>query len=423
MPLKTFRQMLDDCAATSSKKEKEQILRDRLRGESRQLIQLALSPYIRFGIAKLPKPNPHAEPYTSAEQAYSETVGLLKMLADRTVTGNAAIFAVATHLGALDEEDRETFGRILLKDLRAGFDVTTVNKAVPGLVPVFSCQLAPSAMPEVDEIKYPVFVEPKYDGVRTIAIKRNSTVTLFSRNGLPHENFEEIRSLLEASMPDNFVLDGEIISPNGFADLMTRAKAKQGKATHVPVCYAVFDGMSTEYWDRQSCPIPLVTRRIMLFDIVDWCQEIFLAPQYLASSAEKLNGIFEFLIEQGFEGAMVKERDGLYTFKRNATWQKLKPFETADLRVVDLVVGTGKYSDRLGALVCEGEHAGKFVRTEVGSGFTDQQRLDIWMKREVIGRVAEIRYQEFSKSEDNDHYSLRFPTFVRFRPEDGLGKL
>ena len=54
--------------------------------------------------------------------------------------------------------------------------------------------------------------EIKFDGYRCIAVKRRSTVTLFSRNEkLLNKRFPKVVDAL-ASLGDDFVLDGELVA-------------------------------------------------------------------------------------------------------------------------------------------------------------------------------------------------------------------
>ncbi|MDR3436386.1 hypothetical protein [Telmatospirillum sp.] len=419
--LAKFAQVLADCAATSSKNTKVVIIRAALTTEPglARLFELALSPYITYGVAKLP-PSPKTLAGSEILQA-KPWRELLDDLAARRLTGNAALAAITRARFCLDSTETpiatEAFDRILLKDLRAGFSAETVNKAVPGTVPQFSCQLAPSEMPKLSELKFPIMAEPKFDGVRTITIKRDGVVTLFSRNGIPFENFGEIRAALSA-LPDDVVLDGEVISSLGFATLMTRAKGKPGKHIDVPIEYRVFDAMPLANWEDQNCTAPLTVRQDLaltwLRDVILVCHE---PVSRCCSSVDDIETFYREQLAAGLEGIMLKDPDGLYTFKRNQTWRKLKPFDSADLRVVGMIEGTGKYLGMSGALVCEGEHDGKHIKTEVGSGFTDEERRSLWLDLSWKDRTAEIRFQEITQAQDSDTYSLRFPTFVRWRPD------
>lgn len=377
----------------------------------------ALSPYVTFGIAKIVEVYGAQPQLEVGDGAYLDLYvhDLLEKLATRQLTGNDARLEVWASLQAMHtDQEKIALERILLKDLRCGVD-SSVNKAVPGTVEEFSCQLAPSKMPEVNQLTYPVMVEPKLDGVRTIAIKdAKGNLKLLSRNGKELENFAEIERAL-VKLPPDTVLDGEVIAPSGFAALMSRAKAKRGKHDDVPIEYHVFDGMSAQEWATQSCQLYLRTRQGFISNALTFTGiEVQQVPSKMVTTPAEVERVYQDFVNQGYEGVMLKDPGGKYTFKRNATWQKLKPFDTVDLQVVDLIEGTGKYVGMLGAIKANGDHDGKSIWTEIGSGFTDQQRQAIWAQR-PMGEWIEVRYQELSLAQDSKTWSLRFPTFVRFR--------
>jgi DNA ligase-1 len=122
----------------------------------------------------------------------------------------------------------------------------------------------------------------------------------------------------------------------------------------------------------------------------------------------------EKAIEGGYEGIMIKDPSAPYECKRSASWLKLKPFIDVSLEVVDIEEGTGKNAGSLGAIVCEGVESGKNIRVNVGSGFSDEQRSEIWSSKDVIGKVAEIRADAITQNQDGT-YSLRFPRFITWR--------
>ena len=78
--------------------------------------------------------------------------------------------------------------------------------------------------------------------------------------------------------------------------------------------------------------------------------------------------------------------------------------------------GTGRNKGKLGALIAEGEDEKKFFRLNIGSGFTDEQRDEFWRNKEqLIGKIVEVRADSISKSQEGNHWSLRFPRFKSFR--------
>jgi DNA ligase-1 len=122
-------------------------------------------------------------------------------------------------------------------------------------------------------------------------------------------------------------------------------------------------------------------------------------------------------IDAGFEGIMIKDPNALYECKRSTSWLKQKPFIEVSLTVTGFEEGTGRNEGRLGALICEGEDDGKRILVNVGSGFSDDQRLDYWVGKEtMVGQIVEVRADAATISQDSTNvYSLRFPRFLRFR--------
>jgi DNA ligase-1 len=121
------------------------------------------------------------------------------------------------------------------------------------------------------------------------------------------------------------------------------------------------------------------------------------------------------MVDAGKEGVMIKSQNAPYECRRSDHWCKYKPVYTYDLKVVAIEEGTGKNIGKMGALVCEGTEDGKFIRVNVGSGYTDAQREDYWTNQDsVIGRNVEIMADAITQNQNSTH-SLRFPRFSRFR--------
>ena len=122
-------------------------------------------------------------------------------------------------------------------------------------------------------------------------------------------------------------------------------------------------------------------------------------------------------IEKGFEGIMIKDRNASYECKRSHFMLKAKPFIEVSLEVVDTEEGTGRNEGKLGALICEGKDDGKFIKVNVGSGLTDDNRDEFWVNKDkLIGQIVEVRADAITKNQDTENeWSLRFPRFLRFR--------
>jgi DNA ligase-1 len=88
---------------------------------------------------------------------------------------------------------------------------------------------------------------------------------------------------------------------------------------------------------------------------------------------------------------------------------------TVDLEVIGLEEGKDKYEGMLGALICRGFDGNKEIFVNVGSGLTDEERIQYWSnKTQIIGKIAEIKCDAITQNQEGT-YSLRFPRFVRLR--------
>ena len=120
--------------------------------------------------------------------------------------------------------------------------------------------------------------------------------------------------------------------------------------------------------------------------------------------------------EGGYEGIMIKDPQMFHECKRSP-WLKLKSFIEVSLEVQATEEGTGRNVGKLGALICEGVDDGKKIKTNVGSGLTDDNRDKFWQSKDkLIGQIVEVRADAVTKNQDSENeYSLSFQRFLIFR--------
>lgn len=384
-------------------------------------LRVALDSMITFGVADIPvKKDP-----TGDGMPLIDFETLVEKLSDRSLSGNAARDAILVAMAKSTQEQwNNWYRRILIKDLRCGVSEKTVNNVCKKLgfdpiVPVFGCMLAQNGDSHPKKIKGQCVVEYKYDGVRALAIVKNGSVTIYSRNGKILSNFPHIEKALNRPEFDGTVFDGEIMSED-FQSLMKQVNRKEGAQTQ-DAFLALFDVLPLDEFEEGESSATQDERKLHL-EIYRDIDPAIKVVDYWTVDFDKPEGreLFDFLnkqaIEKGYEGLMIKPIDWIYECKRSYAWLKIKPFIEVTLTVVELEEGTGKNEGLLGALVCEGEDEGKQFRVKVGSGLTDDNRKDIWENKDkVIGQLVEIRADSVSLADDADTYSLRFPRFKTFR--------
>ena len=388
-------------------------------------IKMALDPLVTFGVKQVPE-RKDMEPGQGL--TWETFVELAMRLAGRDLTGHAARDAIELAMSvATDEQWNDWYRRILIKDLRCGVSEKTVNKVVPGTVPVFTCALAHDSAKHEKKMVGKKQIEIKLDGVRVITIIRGNKVEMFSRNGKQFHNFGHIIEEIETVVKDNpvpypLVLDGEVMSAN-FQDLMKQVHRKDGKQSTDAVLH-LFDTiplgcfMKGE-WDKPQSFRSAITKHwvqdhasvLKHVQALDW-EEVDLDTQEGQDRFVELN---KAAVEGGYEGVMIKDVDAPYECKRTHAWLKAKPFIEVTLEVKDVEEGTGRNKGRLGALVCSGEDDGRMVQVNCGSGYSDSDRDDFWNARsDLIGQLVEVRADAITQNQDGT-YSLRFPRFKTFR--------
>jgi len=409
------------------------------------LTHACYNPFITFNVRQVPT----TVGIVDAENPWEEFNSLLLQLYERKLTGNAARDAVAEMSERFDSEEWNLFcAPVIKRDLRAGISSVTFNKICKKTkyeIPTFGCQLATNneGRPEMRGIKR---LEPKLDGVRVlltvIPIDSGEIVTVcYSRNGKIFENFSHIEEqvknkfgkLVQASISANkdharslingFVLDGEVIG-NSFQELMRQARRKANVQAEDSV-FNVFDIIPIEDFRRGFWNAKL-SQRIETLEgmrpIIDQMPNVELLPHIMvdldtAAGVDQFHRYCKDMVNDGFEGVMIKDVGAPYECKRNTHWLKIKPVYDYDLTVIGVEEGTGKNAGRMGALVCEGVDDGRHITVNVGSGYTDEERQSYWDdKNLVIGQTAVVMADATTQNQDGS-YSLRFPRFKCFRTD------
>ena len=211
----------------------------------------------------------------------------------------------------------------------------------------------------------------------------------------------------------DIMLDGEVIGANFDATMNDLFSKSNNKVAN----YMVFDGMSRKAFEANTS-MSLKSRKAWLEILILGNSNTFvkLVPynyyeDFSKTSDETLMKLCDKHIAAGFEGAMIKDANSKYAFKRTYDWQKVKRFHSIDCKVVGIEEGTGRNEGAMGALVIEYNIKGKNYKCKVGSGFSDEQRAGFFYNA-PIGIFIEVKYQEITKDG-----MLRFPVFMRLRPD------
>lgn len=332
---------------------------------------------------------------------------------------------------------------IVTQNLKIGITATSLNKVYGSdFIPKTGCMLG-TPFDDVGSAKvaWPCIVTEKLDGIRRILIKENGVCRFYSRSG--HEDTGLVQIAEEAKhLPDNYMYDGELLASGTFKDCIAQRQATNSiansKGIKTGLTFNIFDMVPVAEFYKGQSNMDARSRKIILgatlmdesIQYIDenWNYRIiafgihrelkYIKPVPILGLVKSLTAvepIVDIIWKRGGEGVMLNVASAPYEVKRSKKLLKIKHVEEFVLPVVNIIEGTGKYEDVMGAIVCIYQDSdGNESYVGVGSGFTDDQRRDIWDNPDkYIGLKAEI--ESFGES-TNAHgvKSINCPIFKRF---------
>jgi bifunctional non-homologous end joining protein LigD len=242
--------------------------------------------------------------------------------------------------------------------------------------------------------------EPKWDGVRTLAVCRDETHLLSRRKRDVTETYPELASLHERLVTTEAVVDGEIVAFEegrpSFERLQSRINlqnphdiARAQKA--IPVTFIAFDLL---YLDRRTTvELPLEDRKRLLEELVVPSELVRISSPCVVGEGLALSDAAR---ARRLEGIVAKRLGSSYRpGRRTKDWLKIKVVHDADVVVGGWSPGEGSRSDAFGSLLVGAYDSGalRFLGA-VGTGF-DRRTLD-----DVLAQLQPLRSTNCPFAED-----------------------
>lgn len=267
-----------------------------------------------------------------------------------------------------------------------------------------------------------MYVQPKFDGIR--ATLTNFGPRTRSLKGVPNVHIHN--TLLNSHLP---WLDGEIMTYDDFERvqdynaIQSQVMSRDGTPNFK---FHVFDIVipGRDFHTR------LEVARKWVADFQDEFPWLEIAPTFAVTNFDEFEAAEERFLENGYEGMIVRKPDALYKFNRATNLQgqliKVKRFEDAEGFVMgfeELMRNTNVaftnelgYTDHtshksglvpggmLGKLVVKATIDGVVVEARVGSGFTEQERIDIWNNQnDYMGKRVKFKHFPFGAKDKPRH--------------------
>ena len=278
---------------------------------------------------------------------------------------------------------------------------------------------------DISTIKYPVLVSPKLDGVRCII--KNGVALSRSLKPIPNRFVQK-----NIGNPIFNNLDGELIIglPHSDTTYTTTVSGVMSRQLLTNFTYYVFDYIALHvcYIDRIRYLSQFKENRS---GIVRW-------TQFMAHTEDDLLEFEDSYLQLGYEGVIIRDPRGMYKNGRSTLKEggmlKLKRFVDSDAIITGFeplyhnnnksktneLGQTDRSSHKanlttddsmLGALQVTDYHTG--IEFNIGTGFTDDMRKDIWYNRErLFGSIVKYKYFPVGVKDKPRH-----PVFLGFRDQ------
>lgn len=258
-----------------------------------------------------------------------------------------------------------------------------------------------------EKISYPVFSQPKLDGIRCVV----SNSGMFTRNGKPIPSCPHIREQLQPLFDKDpgLIVDGELYSHtfkhdfNKITSLVKKTKPNQADLEE--------SAKLVEYWVYDIIDnTKTFSERIEFVNNLLKFSSIKIVDTEVANNSDTLDSLYGHYMEEGFEGQMVR-LNTKYENKRSKNLLKRKEFQDSEYTILGVIEGEGNKTGMAGAMLFKNELGIEFNSNIKG----DREYLkEIWAnKKDYIGKEATIKY--FNLTPDNK--LPRFPYVIKVREE------
>jgi ATP-dependent DNA ligase len=250
-------------------------------------------------------------------------------------------------------------------------------------------------------IKFPCFVQRKFDGTRCVAMPGKG---LYSRNKKRYPHMDHIIAEIN-KLPSSIILDGELYSDTltfqEIVGLVKRETLKKGDdEKQLKVKLHVYDIINDMPYHLRYANLQ------MLFNKYKF-KYLELVKTEECVSEEKMKELHAQYVNDGYEGIMLRNKEGVYKNARSADLQKRKFFEDAEFEIVGYKEGEGQEEGCV-IWICKTDEGKTFSCRPRG---TREERQELFMNGgDYIGKMLTIIFQELTTDK-----IPRFPVAKSFR--------
>ena len=299
-------------------------------------------------------------------------------------------------------------------------------------ITLYTPMLAQKFEDRLDELEFPLFTQPKLDGIRCITYLQDGVLVAKSRAGKPIEAIPHVLEELQPFFAENpnAVLDGELYNhdlKNDFNKIISLVRKMKPvrSANDTDKTYdkklekfetaLVESKDKVQYWIYDAPRIGglgeselfSVRNRTLVASIAS-SKSLVIVKTAIVNNMKELDEYYDTYMEFGYEGQMVRV-DFAYENKRSKKLLKRKDFTDAEYLVIGIEEGDGNRAGTAKNLTCKDEKTGQTFNSNIKG--THEYLAEILENKDYyIGQQATIKYFELTPDG-----IPRFPYAIAFR--------
>lgn len=248
---------------------------------------------------------------------------------------------------------------------------------------------------DLKSIKFPCQIQRKYDGIRCFN-KVDDNITMKSRNGKDFIYLQHIVKELGLNF-SNCIVDGELYSSKlTFQEILSSVKREQ--PSNIDISLRIYDIIPLDNLKLKQL------ERTKLLTLKKECKYLEAVPTYTVNNMDEVKEYFATFIEEGYEGAILRNLDGIYEFGgRSHDLIKYKEFDDDEFEIIDVIEATGR-DEGTAIFVMNAKNDKPFNARPVGD--RESRKIMFAVRTNLIGKMGTVKYQGLT-----DDGIPRFPVF------------
>jgi DNA ligase-1 len=235
------------------------------------------------------------------------------------------------------------------------------------------------------KITFPCYVQRKYDGMRCVTSKENGKNILRTRNGKILANLEHLKNQITI-LGKHIELDGELYCHGKtLREIISMVKREQPE--NLKIQYRVYDVITDDPQDLR-------------LKIAKWSAklcgpDVKFVPTYTCNNMEEVKELFAQFIEEGYEGAIIRNPLGIYDCgNRSVNLIKYKNFIDEEFTIISANEATGRDKGTI-IFVCKTKKGKEFRVRPQGTREERKAWWDTWDK--FVGKKLTVRHVGYTE--------------------------